>query len=174
MPNKLLDVSAKLRRCFQATLRVFRAASTPSFGCWYHSSLGYENKDMKFIDAWKQRARNLKVETYAIYLACRDPRVPWYARLLAAGVVGYAFSPIDLIPDFIPVLGYLDDLILIPLGITLVLKMIPATVLDECREKARERINKPTNWVAASVIIVIWLLLAGLSIALALRAFGWW
>ncbi|MGI8668762.1 MAG: YkvA family protein [Aridibacter sp.] len=129
---------------------------------------------MKFIDAWKQRARNLKVETYAIYLACRDPRVPWYARLLAAGVVGYAFSPIDLIPDFIPVLGYLDDLILIPLGITLVLKMIPATVLDECREKARERINKPTNWVAASVIIVIWLLLAGLSIALALRAFGWW
>ncbi len=129
---------------------------------------------MKFIDAWKQRARNLKVETYAIYLACRDPRVPWYARLLAAGVVGYAFSPIDLIPDFIPVLGYLDDLILIPLGITLVLKMIPAAVLDECREKARERINKPTNWVAASVIIVIWLLLAGLGIALTLRAFGWW
>jgi len=129
---------------------------------------------MKFIDAWKQRARNLKVETYAIYLACRDPRVPWYARLLAMGVVGYAFSPIDLIPDFIPVLGYLDDLILIPLGITLVLKMIPAAVLDECREKARERINKPTNWVAASIIIVIWLLLAGLGIALTLRAFGWW
>lgn len=129
---------------------------------------------MKFIDAWKQRARNLKVETYAIYLACRDPRVPWYARLLAAGVVGYAFSPIDLIPDFIPVLGYLDDLILIPLGITLVLKMIPAAVLDECREKARERINKPTNWVAASIIIVIWLLLAGLGIAFTLRVIGWW
>ena len=81
------------------------------------------------IETWKQRARQLKMETYAIYLAYRDPRVPWYARLFAACVVGYAFSPIDLIPDFIPVLGYLDDLIMVPVGIFFALKMIPPPVM---------------------------------------------
>ena len=79
-----------------------------------------------------------------------------YAKILAACVVGYAFSPIDLIPDFIPVLGLLDDLILIPIGIALVLKMIPAEVMADCRQKAGEMIDKPTNWYAASVIILIW------------------
>ena len=83
------------------------------------------------IEIWKQQARRLKLETLAIYLAYRDPRVPWYPRLFAACIVGYAFSPIDLIPDPIPVLGYLDDLILIPLGITLALKMIPPAVMAE-------------------------------------------
>ena len=84
-----------------------------------------------------------------------------YARVIAIIVVGYAFSPIDLIPDPIPVFGYLDDLILIPLGIALVIKMVPADVLNECREKARERLieSKPKNWVAACVIILIWILL---------------
>ena len=127
---------------------------------------------MGMIEAWKHRARQLKVETYAIYLAYRDPRVPWYARLFAAGVVAYAFSPIDLIPDFIPVLGYLDDLVLVPLGIALALKMIPEDVMAECREKAEAAMaeGRPTNWKAAAVIVAIWVLLAILAIALVARA----
>lgn len=126
---------------------------------------------MKAMENWKQRARQLKTEIYTIYLAYRDPRVPWYARLFAACVVGYAFSPIDLIPDFIPVLGYIDDLILIPLGITLALKMIPHNVLAECREKAREVLSrdKRTNRAAAAVITGIWLVLAVLAFVFALR-----
>jgi uncharacterized membrane protein YkvA (DUF1232 family) len=127
---------------------------------------------MKAIEAWKRRARQLKVETYAIYLAYRDPRTPWYARIFAACVVGYAFSPIDLVPDLIPVLGYLDDLVLVPLGIALTLKMIPQAVLAECREKAQAAMSqgKPTNWTAAGIIIAIWLLLAVLAIVLIVRA----
>lgn len=115
---------------------------------------------------WKQQVRKLKKETYAIYLACKDSRVPWYARALAAVVVAYALSPIDLIPDVIPVIGYLDDLILVPLGIALVLKMIPPPVLAECREKAETAMpqGKPTNWIAAGVIVCIWLLLGGLTV----------
>ncbi len=126
---------------------------------------------MQAIETWKQRARQLKVETYAIYLAYKDPRTPWYARIFAACVVGYAFSPIDLIPDPIPVLGYLDDLVLVPVGVALALKMIPQTVLAECREKAQEAMSqgKPTNWTAAGVIIAIWLLLAVLAIILIVR-----
>lgn len=123
------------------------------------------------IEVWKQRARQLKTETYAICLAYRDPRTPWYARIFAACVVGYAFSPIDLIPDPIPVLGYLDDLVLVPLGIALALKMIPQAVLAECREKAHAAMSQgqPTNWKAAGVIIAIWLLLAVLAIILIIR-----
>ena len=113
------------------------------------------------MQTWKQRARQLKKETYAIYIACKDPRVPWYARLFARFVVAYAFSPIDLIPDVIPILGYLDDLVLVPLGIILVLKMIPPAVLAECREKAEVAMNqgKPTSRIAAIAIVAIWLLL---------------
>lgn len=126
----------------------------------------------KMITAWKQRARQLKTETYALYLACRDPRTPWYARLFAACVVGYAFSPIDLIPDPIPVLGYLDDLVLVPLGITLALKMIPAPVMADCRARAQAASDagQPLGRVAAVVIIAIWLLLAAAAIALVARA----
>ncbi len=126
------------------------------------------------IEAWKQRARQLKVETYAIYLAYRDPRVPWYARLFAAGVVAYAFSPIDLIPDFIPVLGYLDDLVLVPVGVALALRMIPENVMQECRERAEEAVaeGKPTNWKAAAAIVGMWVLLAVVAIALVLRVIG--
>ncbi len=125
----------------------------------------------KFIEQWKQQARQLKVEVYALYLAYRDSRVPWYARIFAACVVAYAFSPIDLIPDPIPILGYLDDLVLIPLGIKAALSMIPVEVMAESREKARELIgqDKPVNWVAAAVIIAIWLLLAAMSIIFTLR-----
>jgi uncharacterized membrane protein YkvA (DUF1232 family) len=126
---------------------------------------------MKHIQKWKQAARRLKAETYAIYLAYRDPRVPWYARFFAACVVGYAFSPIDLIPDAIPVLGYLDDLVLVPLGIALALRMIPPQVLTECREQAQAAIQqgKPVSKGAAAVIAAVWLLLAGLAIALTIR-----
>ena len=121
---------------------------------------------------WKDRAQALKRETYALYLACRDPRTPWYGRALAACVVGYAFSPIDLIPDFIPVLGYLDDLILIPVGIALVLKVIPSEVMAECREKAAVAMasGKPTNWIAAGIIVAIWFSVAALGIFLMTRA----
>ncbi len=126
---------------------------------------------MKAIERWKQRARELKTETYAVYLAYKDPRTPWYARLFAACVVGYAFSPIDLIPDPIPVLGYLDDLILVPLGIAVALKMLPPPVLAECREKAQAAMSqgKPTNWAAAAVIVAIWLLLVALAIVMIVR-----
>ena len=120
---------------------------------------------------WKEKARALKRETYAVYLACRDPRVPWYGRVLAACVVGYAFSPIDLIPDPVPVLGYLDDLILIPLGIAVVLKTIPPEVMAECREKAAAAMagGKPKNWVAAGIIVAVWILLALAAVALTYR-----
>lgn len=115
----------------------------------------------KAFDIWKQRARRLKVEIYTIYMAYRDPRVPRYARIFAACLVAYAFSPIDLVPDFIPVLGYLDDLVLIPLGISLALKMIPRQVLQECRQKALEAAGqgKPVSRAAAALIILIWLAL---------------
>lgn len=115
---------------------------------------------MKAIETWKLQAKRLKLEVYALYLAYNDPRVPWYARVFAACVVGYAFSPIDLIPDPIPILGYLDDLVLVPLGVLLARRMIPDAVLADCRERAKELAEKPTNWVAAAVIIAIWLVLA--------------
>lgn len=110
----------------------------------------------------RQRAVQLRSETLALYLAARDPRTPWYAKLLVAGIVAYAFSPIDLIPDFVPVLGYLDDLILIPLGIALAIRLVPAVVLAECRARAREANQKdrPQSRAAGAVIVVIWLLLA--------------
>jgi uncharacterized membrane protein YkvA (DUF1232 family) len=125
----------------------------------------------EWLEGWKGRAQRLKKEVYAIYLAYKDPRVPWYARVFAACVVGYAFSPIDLIPDPIPVLGYLDDLLIVPLGVVLAIKMIPPNVLVECREQAQEvmRQGKPVNRVAAVVIVAIWLSLAALVIILTVR-----
>jgi uncharacterized membrane protein YkvA (DUF1232 family) len=113
----------------------------------------------------QDRLRSLKRDTYALFLACRDVRTPWYAKLTAAVVVAYAFSPIDLIPDFIPVLGLLDDLLLIPLGVVLVRWMVPAQVMEECRLRAESEFEqgKPVNWTAAVVIVVLWLVLAYLS-----------
>lgn len=118
--------------------------------------------------------RYLKRETYALYLAARHPATPWYAKLFVAGVVAYAFSPIDLIPDFIPVLGYLDDLLLIPLGIVIAIKLIPPNVLPECRAQAKEleASGKPVSRTAAVVIISIWLLLAVLGVLWAVEAFA--
>jgi uncharacterized membrane protein YkvA (DUF1232 family) len=126
-----------------------------------------------FVETWKSRAHQLKTEVYALYLAYKDPRTPWYARIFAAMVVAYAFSPIDLIPDPIPVLGYLDDLVLIPLGVYFALKMIPGEVMVECRSKAKEVMaqGKPVNKVAAAVIVVIWVGMAVLVGVLAYRFF---
>jgi uncharacterized membrane protein YkvA (DUF1232 family) len=120
------------------------------------------SQNKKPLQRWKERASELKQEVHALALACKDPRVPWYAKLLAVCIVAYALSPIDLIPDFIPVLGYLGDLILVPLGIYFVLKMIPAEVMADCREKARAAKinNRRGRWLAAAVIVAIWIFLA--------------
>ena len=128
---------------------------------------------MALLAELKQRAHHLKAETFALYLATRDPRTPWYAKLLVAGIVAYAFSPIDLIPDFVPVLGYLDDLILIPIGIALAIKLIPHQVLAECRARANETIQKgkPASRVAGAVIVVIWLVFAALCFVWAYETF---
>lgn len=117
---------------------------------------------MNWLQRRKQWARGLKIEAFTIYLACRDSRLPWSTRLCAACVAAYAFSPIDLVPDFIPIFGYLDDLILVPLGVALVLRMIPAALLDEHRSHARDMAarGKPANWIAAAAILLVWLLLA--------------
>ena len=129
-------------------------------------------RNVKAFERLKQKSRHLKIEIYALYLAYRDPRVPWYAKAFVALVVGYAFSPIDLIPDFIPVLGYLDDLVLIPLGVAVALKMIPEKVMEDCRIRSKEVMTKkkPINRVAAVVIICIWLMLIVMTIALVVRA----
>ena len=117
------------------------------------------------LTEWKQRAGQLKREIHAVYLAMKDPRTPWYARALAAVIVGYAFSPIDLIPDPIPVLGYLDDLVLLPLGVLLLVKMLPPDVMADCRAKAEAAAGgkKPTNWIAGGIIVVIWAILIYLT-----------
>jgi uncharacterized membrane protein YkvA (DUF1232 family) len=118
------------------------------------------------IEKWKQGTKKLKSETKVLYLAYKHPQTPWYAKAFAGLVVAYAFSPIDLIPDFIPVLGYLDDLILIPLGIGLAIKMIPASVMVDCRIQAEVETaeGKQTNWISVVMIILIWIILAALTI----------
>jgi uncharacterized membrane protein YkvA (DUF1232 family) len=125
-----------------------------------------------FIETWKGWAQTLRQETYALYLAVKDPQVPWYVRTFALVVVAYAFSPIDLVPDFIPVLGYLDDLILVPLGIALAFRMIPDEVLQRARMQAQEVMQegRPTNWRAGAVILAIWILVLGIVVAAVVRA----
>jgi uncharacterized membrane protein YkvA (DUF1232 family) len=116
------------------------------------------------LKRFKKRVRHLKGETLALYLAARHPGTPWYAKAFVAGVVAYAFSPIDLIPDFVPVLGYLDDLILVPLGIVVAIRMIPPEVLAECRIRAQATMagGTPVSRTAALVIVGIWVLFAAL------------
>jgi uncharacterized membrane protein YkvA (DUF1232 family) len=118
---------------------------------------------MSFFSQLKQRARAIKSDALALYFAARHPATPWYAKLAAFLIVAYAFSPVDLIPDFIPVLGYLDEVILLPLGIALTLRLIPAAILVECRERAAGVLKKPVNWVAGTIIVLIWLGLAALA-----------
>ena len=125
------------------------------------------------MTTWKQWAKKLKVLTYALYLAYQDPRTPWYAKLFAALIVGYVFSPIDPIPDFIPGVGLLDEMVVVPIGIVTAAKMIPEDVFAECREKAREveEGKKPVSRVAAVVVVAIWLVCVALAVYLALRVF---
>jgi uncharacterized membrane protein YkvA (DUF1232 family) len=114
------------------------------------------------LDHLKVWARTLKRDVHAIYLAAHHPRVPWYAKVLAIAVAGYALSPIDLIPDFIPVFGYVDDLIIVPLGIWLVVSLIPDEVMAEYRAKASEAGQLPVGKAAAIIIIAIWIFAAAI------------
>ena len=125
------------------------------------------------LEAWKQRARQLSAQTYALYLAYRHPRTPWYAKVFAALVVGYVFSPIDPIPDFIPVVGLLDEMVVVPIGVLIAAKMIPREVMEECQEKAREVAEgqKPVSRVAAVVVVAVWLLCVALAVFLTMRLF---
>jgi len=110
------------------------------------------------VAGWRERLRALKRESLVVWYAARDPRLPWPVRLLALAVAAYALSPIDLIPDFIPVLGYLDDLVLVPLGVALVVKLTPAAILADARARAAVTAARPTSTAAAIVIVVLWLL----------------
>lgn len=116
----------------------------------------------------KDRARALKADAFALYFVARDPRTPWYARAIAGAVVAYALSPFDLIPDFIPVLGYLDDLVVVPLGVVLALKLVPPEVMRDCRAKADAAAARPISRIGAGVMIAVWLLVAA-WLALAVR-----
>lgn len=123
----------------------------------------------RLISKAKQWARTIKRDVHAVWLAARDPRTPWFAKLLALVVAAYAVSPIDLIPDFIPVIGYLDDLIIVPLGILLVVKLVPPEVMDEHRETAAKATERPVSRAAAGVFIAIWIASATLIVRLI-----WW
>jgi uncharacterized membrane protein YkvA (DUF1232 family) len=114
----------------------------------------------------KQWARNVKRDAVALYIAGLDPRTPWHAKAVALAVAVYALSPIDLIPDFIPILGYLDDLIIVPLGILLAVYLIPADLMAEFRHAASERTRMPARWLGAAFIVGIW--------SVGLLAIGWW
>jgi uncharacterized membrane protein YkvA (DUF1232 family) len=118
------------------------------------------------LERAKQWARAIKRDVLALWLAARDPRVPWYAKALAAAVAAYALSPIDLIPDFIPVFGYLDDLLIVPLGILTVVWLIPAALMAEFRARAATLAERPRSTAAAAVIVLVWLAAAALC--------GWW
>ena len=121
------------------------------------------------MDKWKQWARAIRRDAHALYLAARDPRVPWYAKAVAIAVAAYALSPIDLIPDFIPVVGYLDDLIIVPLGIALVVRMIPPPIMAEHRATADAAQQQPVSRAAAMAIVTVWIVALALAAWLAVR-----
>ena len=118
----------------------------------------------------RERARALKRQTYILYYASRDPRTPWYAKALAAGVVAYALSPIDLIPDFIPVVGYLDDLIIVPAGLALALRLVPPDVIADCRLQAAAAMDRSSGRFGLILIIAIWLAVAAIVAVIAVDA----
>ena len=131
-----------------------------------------ENTDLNLFHRLRQWARTLKRDVVALYLAARDPRVPWYAKVVAACVAAYALSPIDLIPDFIPVLGYLDDVILVPLGIALAIWLIPPALFEEHRKTAMERYaTRPISRIGAAITIIIWITLGVVAILWLARLF---
>ncbi len=119
---------------------------------------------MAAVKRLKTWARSIRRDLMVLYLAGRDPRVPWYAKALALATAAYALSPIDLIPDFIPILGYLDDLIIVPLGILLTLRLIPPPVVAELRQEAARRLDRhpPASRVGAILILAVWLAVAAL------------
>ncbi len=119
-----------------------------------------------FIAFWKQKAQALKRQVATLYFAYCDPRTPWYAKSFAALVVAYAFSPIDLIPDFIPVLGYLDDLVLVPLGVWLALKMVPPQVMADCRARAEAGPGegKSRFKFMAVIVVSLWVLILAMVV----------
>jgi uncharacterized membrane protein YkvA (DUF1232 family) len=119
------------------------------------------------FEAAKQWAKTIRRDVLAVWIASRDPRVPWYAQVVAGTVAAYAFSPIDLIPDFIPVLGYLDDIIIVPAGIALAVRLIPRELMIEFKAEAERRAERPINRAAALVIVLFWVLI----LALLVRAF---
>src|SRR6478609_1260300 len=124
------------------------------------------------LDRLKQWARSVKRDAVAVWIAARDPRVPWYAKVVAAAVAAYALSPIDLIPDFIPVIGYLDDLLIVPLGIALVVRLIPPEVMAKHRALAMASQERPVSFAGATVIVLIWIAAIGLTGWLAFRYLG--
>jgi uncharacterized membrane protein YkvA (DUF1232 family) len=124
------------------------------------------------LEHWKKWARTIKRDAHALYLAARDPRVPWYAKALALAVAAYAASPIDLIPDFVPVLGYLDDLIIVPLGIALVIRLIPPPIMAEHRALANAAMERPVSRSAAAVVVGIWIAAIALTAWLGYRYFA--
>ena len=117
-------------------------------------------------------ARAMKRDTLVLYLVVRDPRTPWYAKAVAGLVVGYALSPIDLIPDFLPVIGLLDDLLLVPAGLYLAMRLVPAAVAADCRVRAAHMAQKPTSRAGAIAVLAVWLALAGLAARWLWSAFG--
>jgi uncharacterized membrane protein YkvA (DUF1232 family) len=123
---------------------------------------------MPWFTSWKQQVTILKRELTTLGLACADARTPWYAKGLLIVVLGYALSPLDLIPDVIPILGQLDDLLLLPFGIALAFRLVPPDVLADCRRRAQEGVSVPTHWRRWSTIVIVssWLILAG--------ALLWW
>jgi uncharacterized membrane protein YkvA (DUF1232 family) len=121
------------------------------------------------LKIWKERARALKTEIYALTIACRDPRTPWLAKAWVILVCAYALSPIDLIPDFVPVLGYVDDLILLPLGIALAIRLIPIEVLAEARISASHNPEQQIGWLGAGLIITAWLVALAVAAAVVIR-----
>jgi uncharacterized membrane protein YkvA (DUF1232 family) len=116
------------------------------------------------LEIWKQWARAIKRDVHALYLAARDPRVPWHAKALAIAVAAYALSPIDLIPDFVPVLGYVDDLIIVPTGIALVVWLIPSEIMAQHRDMAIAAQNRPVSRAAGVAIVTIWIVVIGLTL----------
>lgn len=124
---------------------------------------------MQRLVAW---ARGLKRDVVALWLAARDPRTPLVAKLVAGGIAAYALSPIDLIPDFIPVVGYLDDLLIVPLGIALAVRLVPGPLMAEFRIAAAARAERPVNRAMAVAFVAIWVLAAGLVAWLVWQRFG--
>ena len=120
----------------------------------------------KILTNWAERARRLRVELYALYLAARHPQTPWYAKLVVAGFVAYAVTPVDLVPDAIPILGLVDDLIFVPFAIAAAVRFVPAAVLAECRTRAQERMAVPSSnwWLIAGAWVA--LVAAGVTVAL--------